>query len=85
MPCPMHPCHLAVTDLGNITNNETNWHHVPPDEIHRQGHSITNVIFLTKMHKLKLTLKKNQVSPNSQTQNQSTILTKNTNATKDKG
>ena len=48
-----HGCYL-----GNITNNETNWHHVPPDELHGQGHSITNVIFLTKMHKLKLTLKK---------------------------
>ena len=60
----MHPRHPAVTDLGNITNNETNWHHVPPDEIHGQGHSITYIIFLTKMHTLNLIMKKNRVSPN---------------------
>lgn len=41
----------------NITNNGINWQHVPPDVMH-WGHNITYVLFLPKMHNLKLVMRK---------------------------
>lgn len=41
----------------NITNNGINWHHMPPEVMH-WGHNITYVLFLPKMHNLKLVMRK---------------------------
>lgn len=56
----------------NITNNGINWHHVPPDVMH-WGHNITYVLFLPKMHNLKLVIRKQSDKP--KTEGQSTKLT----------
>lgn len=51
----------------NITNNGINWHHVPPDVMH-WGHNITYVIFLPKMHNLKLVMRKQSDKPKTEGQ-----------------
>lgn len=41
IPCTMHASiWLLLSEIGNIIN-ETNWHHVPPDTMHWEEHSIT--------------------------------------------
>lgn len=49
----------------NITNNGINWHHVPPDVMH-WGHNITYVLFLPKMHNLKLVMRKQSDKPKTE-------------------
>lgn len=51
----------------NITNNGINWHHVPPDVMH-WGHNITYVLFLPKMHNLKLVIRKQSDKPKTEGQ-----------------
>ena len=51
----------------NITNNGINWHHVPPDVMH-WGHNITYVLFLPKMHNLKLVMRKQSDKPKTEGQ-----------------
>lgn len=51
----------------NITNNGINWQHVPPDVMH-WGHNITYVLFLPKMHNLKLVMRKQSDKPKSEGQ-----------------
>lgn len=51
----------------NITNNGINWHHVPPDVMH-WGHNVTYVLFLPKMHNLKLVMRKQSDKPKTEGQ-----------------
>lgn len=51
----------------NITNNGINWQHVPPDVMH-WGHNITYVLFLPKMHNLKLVMRKQSDKPKTEGQ-----------------
>lgn len=57
----------------NITNNGINWHHVPPDVMH-WGHNITYVLFLPKMHNLKLVMRKQSDKPKTEGQSTKTNL-----------
>ena len=54
--------------------------------IHREGHTITSVFFLPKVHKLNVSMKKRQVSPNQKTlYKYLTRATQSVSMIKDKG
>lgn len=47
----------------SITNNWTNWQHVPLDRMHWEEHNIPSVDFLPNVHTLNLIMKKQQTNP----------------------
>lgn len=52
----------------NITNNGTRWHHMPPDMMHWEGHKISYVVCLPKIHDQNLIMRKRiDTNPNGET------------------
>lgn len=55
--------HLHHMIKVNITRNEANRHHVPPERIHGE-HNIPSLTFLPKMQNLNLIMREHQTNPN---------------------